>query len=125
MNGTQPINLHIVWDTAMVTHRLHESFQSDVDRYFDYLYSLMMNQSLSIKDNDAKDFKMWMQESADAVCSQVYLNDDNQIFNSSFNLGQAYFDRSWPLIDQRIAQGGHRLASLLKRLTMERSISHP
>lgn len=125
MNGTQTINLHIVWDTAMITHRLHETFQSKPDRYFDYLYSLMMNQSLSIKDTDANDFKKWMQESADAVCSQVYLNDDNQIFNSTFNLGRAYFDRSWPLIDQRIAQGGYRLALLLKQLTMQRSISQP
>jgi hypothetical protein len=45
-------------------------------------------------------------------------NDNNIKLNVSLNfaLGENYFNRTWPIIDQRLAQGGHRLAVLLNRL---------
>ncbi|CAF4297871.1 unnamed protein product, partial [Rotaria sordida] len=57
------------------------------------------------------------------VCQQVYFDDNNIKLNVSLNfkLGEEYFNRNWPLIDQRLAQAGHRLASLLNQLAKNQS----
>jgi len=82
----------------------------------------MLNQSL-LTNETYNDYKKWIDESIDYVCKQVYLDDNNIKLNVSLNftLGEIYFNRNWPLIDQRLAQGGRRLASLLNRLVEHRS----
>jgi hypothetical protein len=82
----------------------------------------MLNQSLVINET-YNNYKIWIDESIDYVCKQVYLDDNNIKLNISLNftLGENYFNRNWPLIDQRLAQGGRRLASLLNRLVEHRS----
>jgi hypothetical protein len=69
------------------------------------------------------DYKTWIEESIGYVCNQVYLDDNNIKLNVSLNftLGENYFNRNWPLIDQRLAQAGHRLALLLNQLVEHRS----
>ncbi|CAF4082003.1 unnamed protein product, partial [Rotaria sordida] len=53
----------------------------------------------------------------------VYLDDNNIKLDISRNfvLGEQYFNRNWPLIDQRLVQAGRRLASLLNQLSKNRS----
>ena len=82
----------------------------------------MFNQSLLINETD-NDFKKWIEESVNYVCKQVYFDENNRKMNVSFNftLGEEYFNRNWPLIDQRLAQAGRRLGSLLNQLTNHRS----
>jgi hypothetical protein len=82
----------------------------------------MFNQSLLINETQ-NDFQKWIEESANYVCTQVYFDENNRTINVSFNftLGEEYFNRNWPLVDQRLAQAGHRLGLLLNELTKHRS----
>ncbi|CAF1309126.1 unnamed protein product [Rotaria sp. Silwood1] len=53
----------------------------------------------------------------------LYFDDNNDKLNISLNftLGEEYFNRNWPLIDQRLTQAGRRLASLLNQLAKNQS----
>jgi hypothetical protein len=106
----------------IIDARIHRYFQSDVNLYYQYLKSLMINQTGLINET-YNDYKLWIDESIGYVCKQVYLDDNYNKLNISLNftLGENYFNRNWPLIDQRLAQGGRRLASLLNRLVEHRS----
>jgi hypothetical protein len=122
LNGTNLTNLHTIWDVEIIDARIHRHFQSDVNLYYQYLKSLMINQTVLINET-YNDYKLWIDESIGYVCKQVYLDDNYNKLNISLNftLGENYFNRNWPLIDQRLAQGGRRLASLLNRLVEHRS----
>lgn len=82
----------------------------------------MINQSLLINET-YNDYKVWIDESVGYVCQQVYFDDNDFKLNVSINftLGENYFNRNWPLIDQRLASGGWRLAVLLNQLAQNRS----
>ncbi|CAF3298306.1 unnamed protein product [Rotaria sp. Silwood2] len=96
--------------------------RKNVNLYYEYLKSLIFNQSLLINET-YNDYKIWIDESVDYVCKQVYFDDNNIKLNVSrnFTLGDEYFNRNWPLIDQRLTQAGRRLASLLNQLAKNRS----
>src|ERR1700722_9082119 len=119
MNETNQTNLHSVWDSDLLEYRLHQDFQSNIDLYFNHIFLLMLNQSTSNNDDD---FKQWIRESTDIVCSQIYFDDNNMTLSSSINftLGEIYYNRNLPLVEQRLAQAGRRLGSLLNRLANNR-----
>ncbi|CAF1143118.1 unnamed protein product [Rotaria magnacalcarata] len=119
MNETEQTDLHWLWDNDMLMYRLHHHFSSDVDKYFSYLYSLMMNLPPTNEINSDTDYKVWIKEDTEIVCSQIYLDDNNQTFTTSFNLGEPYFERNYAVVDKRIAQAGRRLGILLKSLKPE------
>lgn len=122
LNGTNRTDLHTIWDVEIINTRINRHFQSNINLYYEYLKSLMLNQSLLVNET-YNDYKNWIEESVDYVCKQVYIDDNNIKLNVSLNftLGEIYFNRNWPLIDQRLAQGGRRLASLLNHLVEHRS----
>jgi hypothetical protein len=72
-------------------------------------------------DND-DNIEQWIKEDIDIVCTQVYRDENNGTMNAStnFNLGEAYYQRSISVIEQRLAQGGRRLGALLNRLAKKR-----
>ncbi|CAF3116112.1 unnamed protein product [Rotaria socialis] len=119
MNETEQTDLHWLWDNDMLMYRLHHHFSSDVDKYFSYLYSLMMNLPSTNEINSDTDYKVWIKEDTEIVCSQIYLDDNNQTFTTSFNLGEPYFERNYAVVDKRVAQAGRRLGILLKSLKPE------
>ncbi|CAF1272208.1 unnamed protein product [Rotaria magnacalcarata] len=119
MNETEQTDLHWLWDNDMLMYRLHHHFSSDVDKYFSYLYSLMMNLPPTNEINSDTDYKVWIKEDTEIVCSQIYLDDNNQTFTTSFNLGEPYFERNYAVVDKRIAQAGRRLGILLRSLKPE------
>ncbi|CAF3132987.1 unnamed protein product [Rotaria sp. Silwood2] len=121
-NGENLTYLHKIWDTEIINVRINRHFQSDVNLYYEYLKSLIFNQFLLINET-YNDYKIWIDESVDYVCKQVYFDDNNIKLSVSrnFALGEKYFNRNWPLIDQRLAQAGCRLASLLNQLAKNRS----
>ncbi|CAF0983018.1 unnamed protein product [Rotaria sp. Silwood1] len=57
------------------------------------------------------------------LTEKFYFDDNNDKLNISLNftLGEEYFNRNWPLIDQRLTQAGRRLALLLNQLDKNRS----
>ncbi|CAF2084980.1 unnamed protein product [Rotaria magnacalcarata] len=122
LNEKNLTNLHTIWDVEIINNRIDLHFQSDINLYYEYLKSLMFNQSL-LNNETYNDYKVWIDESVNYVCKQVYLDDNNIRINTSlkFTLGEEYFNRNWPLIDQRLAQAGHRLASLFNQLVKKRS----
>ncbi|UJR14500.1 hypothetical protein I4U23_001496 [Adineta vaga] len=122
LNGTNLTNLHTIWDVEIIATRIQRHFQSDVNLYYNYLLTLMLNQSVTMNET-YNDFQAWAQESVNYVCEQVYLDDNGNKLNVSMNftLGENYFNRNWPLVDQRLAQAGRRLAALLNRLFESRT----
>jgi hypothetical protein len=81
----------------------------------------MINQILLNNDND---IQQWIKESLNIVCQQIYFDDNNNKMNSSirFNLKEIYYKRSFPIIEQRLAQAGRRLGILLNRLKQNHPI---
>jgi hypothetical protein len=122
MNGSNLTNLHAIWDEEIIDHRVRRYFQSDIDRYYNYLQSLMLNQSVLV-NGTVTDFQLWADESIMYVCTQVYFDDNNIKINTlnNFTLGEPYFERNWPLVDQRLTQAAHRLSLLINSLSMYRS----
>lgn len=116
MNKTIQTDLHWLWDNDILMHRLHKHFSSDVEKYFNYLYSLMMNPSFAADMSSDTDYKAWIREDAEIVCSQIYFDDNNKSFNDSFDLNEPYFQRHYALIDKRIVLGGRRLGVFLRSL---------
>lgn len=124
MNGTKQTNLHSLWDEGLFMRRLEQDFQNNASRYYEYIYQIMLNQSSSREINDDEDFNLeqLMQANVEIVCSQVYLDDNNVTMNASvpFNLGEIYYQRNIPIIEQRVAKGGRRLGVLLNQLARSR-----
>ncbi|CAF3832289.1 unnamed protein product [Rotaria sordida] len=121
-NKTNSTNLRYVWNVEIMNIHINRHFQSDVNLYYEYLKSLMFNQYFLINET-YNDYKKWIDESVSYVCKQVYLDDNNIKLDISRNfvLGEQYFNRNWPLIDQRLVQAGRRLALLLNQLSKNRS----
>jgi len=122
MNRSAQTNLHTLWDSEIMNLHIQRDFDSNSNDYYEYIYKLMINQSTTDNDND---IQQWIKEGINFVCQQVYFDDDNNTMNTSirFNLGEAYYKRSFPIIDQRLAQGGRRLGALLNRLGRNRPIA--
>ena len=122
MNKSSQTTLHSLWDTGIISHRIERDFYSNSSIYYEYIYQLMMNQSPTENDNDVQ---QWIKESLNFVCQQIYFDDNNKLMNASirFNLSENYYQRSFPVIDQRLAHGGRRLGILLNRLGQTESIT--
>jgi len=122
LNGTNQTNLHSIWDEQIINYRLQRYFQSDVQLYFNYLSTLMLSQSILINET-ATDYQRWINESIFYVCNEVYFDDNHEKMNVSknFTLGEEYFSRTWPIVDQRLARAGLRLSILLNQLSTHRS----
>lgn len=119
MNSTRETNLHSLWDTGLIQVRLARDFRSNITLYYEYLYQLMLNQTLPTTNDD---FRNWIDESIGWVCGQVYLDEQNITMNasSSFHLGDIYYKRNIPVVERRIVQGGQRLGTLLNILAANR-----
>ncbi|CAF3413514.1 unnamed protein product [Rotaria socialis] len=119
MNNSRETNLHSLWDSGLIHWRISHEFQSNFDLYYEYLYTLMRNQTPTIHNDD---FKQWIIESATLVCQQVYFDETNVTMNASaiFHLGNIYYMKNIPVVEQRIIRGGQRLGSLLNRLAANR-----
>lgn len=119
MNSQYTTNLHSLWDTGMITSRLSRDFKSDVNLYYAHLHALMMRQPRVSNDND---FKQWINESLTYVCGRLYFDEtDNKMDSSTnFKLSNIYLNRNIVIVEQRLAQAGHRLAVLLNQLAINR-----
>ncbi|CAF3200024.1 unnamed protein product [Rotaria socialis] len=119
MNQTFQTNLHSLWDSGLISIRLSRDYGSNITSYYEHIYSLMLEQG-STSNNE--DFIQWIQESLKHVCQQIYLDESNMIMNASvnFTLGNIYYERNIGIIEQRLAQGGRRLGTLLNRLAADR-----
>ena len=115
MNVSGQTNLHSIWDTGIINYRIRTDFYSDWNLYYEYIYQIMIRQTVPTNDND---IEQWIQESLDIVCGHAYFDDQNEKMNSSirFHLKDKYYQSNYKLIEQRLAQGGRRLGALLNQL---------
>ncbi|CAF1144928.1 unnamed protein product [Adineta steineri] len=112
--------LHSVWDTYLIRTRLSRDFQSNTSLYYDYIYALMLNQTLEHPDQN---FIEWTDESSKIVCEQIYFDENNQPMNTSFTirLSDGYYQRNIAMVEQRLMQAGQRLGALFNFLASNRS----
>jgi hypothetical protein len=117
MNRTY--NLHALWDQGLILTRIQRDFQSSNSLYYEYINKLMSNPTANDNDNNVE---QWVQENINIVCGQLYLDEQNAIMNASvkFSLGDIYYNRNIPVIEQRLAHGGRRLGILLNSITKKR-----
>lgn len=68
-------------------------------------------------ENDDQ-IETWIKENLNFVCDQIYQNEAGGRMNTStnFTLGDEYYMRSIPIVEQRLAQSGRRLGAILNRL---------
>lgn len=116
MNSNRSTNLHSLWDTGLIAHRLSEDFAANVTLYYDYLHQLMLRDYLNRNDTD--DIEQWINENLQVVCAQIYLDENNEIMNRTrpFRLGREYYQRHISIVEERLVLAGVRLARLLNRL---------
>ncbi|CAF3665627.1 unnamed protein product [Rotaria sp. Silwood1] len=121
MNETSQTNLHTLWDSGLIMMRLQRDFQQNISHYYDHIYQLMLNQS-SLNDDD-NNIEQWIKQNINTLCTQLYFDEHNATMNSSvnFNLGEIYYQKSIPIMEQNLAYGGRRLAALLNRLAKNRT----
>lgn len=117
--NTNSTNLHSLWDQGLIATRVRRNFQSNNSLYYEYIHELMINQT--VVDND-DNIEQWIKENIDIVCKQIYFDEQNETMNSSvrFILGETYYQRSIPVIEQRLAHGGRRLGALLNSIAKNR-----
>ena len=115
MNEASLTNIHVLWDQSLIETRVQRNFYSNNSLYYDHIYKIMHNQTAT--DNDNK-IEQWIEESIHYVCSVIYLDESNTIMNASrnFTLGEDYYNKAIPIIEQRLAQNGRRLGALLNQI---------
>jgi hypothetical protein len=93
-------NLHAVWDDTLIAHR----------RLDDRRFVAILRESIRTHRWDAQPIGTaaeWAMESH-AIATRALLPQHGAV-------DEAYYRRSWPAIEQRLAQGGVRLGALLNR----------
>lgn len=97
----QPATLHAVWDALLIRHtgKAQEAYANDLRR--------RITAAQFAKWSAETDPAVWADESYDRAKRFVYvLPDDGK-------LGQEYFDRCIPVVDERLSMAGVRLATRL------------
>ncbi|CAF5134207.1 unnamed protein product, partial [Rotaria sp. Silwood1] len=60
-DGIHTTDLHEIWDSGIINIHINRHFQSDTNLYYQYLKSLMLNQSLLVNET-YNDYKKWIDE---------------------------------------------------------------
>lgn len=124
--GKHPLNLHTVWDATIIEHKLgiKEGNLGDENSALKLAATEMasnFNDQLSrdeITTPQSLDPIVWAMESHDLAARYVYpgVNEPGAPPPAEpVALGADYEARAWPVVVQRIKQGGLRLAALLNQ----------
>ena len=95
----EPVNLHQVWDSRIISRR-----RMSFERWAKSLPRPRPEQAARWADSEPLD---WAAESQ-ALRSQIYRIGDGK-------LGKRYFESNLPIVRERLAQAGVRLAAFLER----------
>lgn len=114
----QMSNLHHVWDTSIIDTALKRFYKSDLS---DFIKAIQNN----ITDSWSDDLAAWeVCSSNSTVCPDPYASESISLACSyayknatpGSTLGDEYFLSRLPIVKQRLAQGGIRLATTLNRI---------
>ena len=105
--GQRNVKLHAVWDGKLIKHR-----STAWREYANSIRHALTTEKLTdwLAVSDPVD---WTNESFRLAVSNAYKIPNNR------KLDQAYFDRNIPVVEQRLAMGGVRLAGLLNAIYAE------
>lgn len=111
-------NLHHVWDRDIILTALADYYDKDSALL---LQELQRNLTHGIWSNDVPTWERcviikscvnkWAEESIDLACKWAY-----EGVEAGITLSEDYFDSRLPIVMERLAQGGVRLAMLLNRV---------
>jgi len=118
-------NLHQVWDDGIIDKTKEVHGYSDWNGYAANLSTLVggawssdatqWSKCLHASDPDLKSCITEMaSESIKFACTVAYKDDHDTLITNKEELDQGYYDTRSPIIDQRLAAGGVRLAELVK-----------
>ncbi|CAF0743709.1 unnamed protein product [Adineta steineri] len=123
-------NLHSLWDTVMIERRITQDFHGQPSLYLQYLLTQMKthyaqnisdwtNCSTSDESRYLACSELWIVEDAKLNCDLVYRDENNQPMSVSkeFTLGQTYYNTRMIIVEQRLIQGGVRLAAVINKIT--------
>ena len=106
LEETRQSNLHEVWDTKLIVHRLGETDLSD---YAGQLNSrITEEQAVAWRKGSAK---AWANESHKAAVEHVYAGVPAD--GPPLRLAADYVERSRPVVDEQLSKAGVRLAEIL------------
>lgn len=112
-------NLHSVWDSGIIDHRIYFEFQNKVQLYVNSLMQKLNQEPYKSAKKKWKKCSIdgeflcpieWGKESALLACKIAYPGVEN---NSS--LGWDYYNRTVNIVDERILMAGVRLANILEK----------
>jgi hypothetical protein len=127
----RPVNLHSIWDTRLIEHDLELQHLSQAD----YAHMLDVRFASHWREwGEARpDIVAWAWESHDLDRKVVYADLDPPIAAEApaekpdcdaerskvgalhINVGEGYFAEAIPIVDERLAQAGYRLAAILNQ----------
>lgn len=105
--------LHAVWDSGLIEERLKNDFDSDQQRWWNYLVtSYLPNLTTCVTCSSD-----WGNESVQKACTNAYVMEDGRThIQPGDKLDQAYYARNIPVVEQALVTAGYRLSSLLNWL---------
>jgi len=127
-------NLHAIWDTQMIKQEMHRLSLESFSEYSDVLLQrIQTSWSVNITQwkncaqlNGKKDTPgcpdVWAEESISLACRYAYKDQGEWLTpalctqENPCSLGEEYFEKSDPIVEQRLAQGGIRLAMILNEM---------
>eukprot|EP00455_Lapot_gusevi_P042699 TRINITY_DN50_c0_g1_i2.p1 TRINITY_DN50_c0_g1~~TRINITY_DN50_c0_g1_i2.p1 ORF type:complete len:282 (+),score=115.94 TRINITY_DN50_c0_g1_i2:88-933(+) len=117
-------NLHYIWDTAIIDHRLDNDFDNQY-QYLQYLINRITTGDLSkyvagwSQCSSAAGVcpDEWASETIKAACGYAYVQADGTTWiTDDFSLGDPYYNRVLSQMELQLAKGGVRLAATLNKM---------
>jgi hypothetical protein len=118
-------NLHSLWDSGLIETRIENDFGGVLDKWIQFLiderhkavhrlYTVdLFGNSLSLDGNSTE----WGNVSSGLACRYAYVGVDGQTrIRMGDTLGMDYYERTIPIIESQIINGGVRLGALLNQL---------
>lgn len=113
-------NLHAIWDTDILTKRIHDDFGGSHDSYEAFLLHQIRGEWAAdaqawVACTDANKICSadWGSESVALACSVAYNDVDGTRLSTGFQIRDPYYHRAAPVVDTQIAKAGVRMAHVL------------
>jgi len=108
----ESMTLHRLWDSGLLDRKLRERYHGRSSRWRSYAQSLADTQeaSESAHWSAALDPHVWADESLALSKQPLFAVQRDE------SLGDAYYEKAMPVVEQRLEQSGIRLAALLNSI---------
>lgn len=112
----RPTTLHRLWDSGLIARELRERGRKRGPRWRSWAQSLADGVSPAERAQwiASRDPRVWAEESLELARAYTFEVREGAV------LGDAYFERSLPVVARRLQQAGVRLAALLEDATRRR-----